>query len=138
MAEIEQPFFDGEDEPDQELNRITNAVIGAAIEVHRHLGPGHLEAAYQRSMEIELTRRGVSHQRQAPVTLCYKGEVVGEGLLDLLVCGKVIVELKAVEAIPPQFVAKMISYLRMTGLRLGLILNFNAAQLRHGIKRIAL
>ena len=134
---MDERVFDDEMEPDPELNRITNAVIGAAIAVHRELGPCHLESAYQRAMEIEFDHRRISYQRQVPVTLLYRDQVVGEARLDLLVEGKVIVELKAVETIAPVFVAQMLSYLKITKLKLGLILNFNVAVLTKGIRRIA-
>src|SRR5437660_1561465 len=90
-------LVDEEDEPDPELNRITNAIIGAAIEVHRLLGPGFPESVYDKAMRLELTRQNIRFVSQAPVQVLYKGEVVGEGKVDLLVEGKVIVELKTVE-----------------------------------------
>jgi GxxExxY protein len=130
-------FVDEEMEPDPELNRITNAIIGAAIAVHKELGPRHLESAYQRALGIELRHRGIQFQREVPVTLFYRGEVVGEGRLDFLIEGKVIVDLKAAESIAPAFVIQMISYLKITKLKLGLILNFNVPQLSKGIRRIA-
>jgi GxxExxY protein len=135
MADSE--LVDEEMEPDPELNRITNAIIGAAIAVHKELGPCHLESAYQRALEIELQHRRIPFQRQVPVALTYRGEVVGEGRLDFLVEGKVIVELKAVESIAPVFVSQVISYLKITKLKLGLILNFNVPMLTKGIRRIA-
>src|SRR3954462_726713 len=110
MPDAEQ-LIDDEMEMDPEFNRITNAIIGAAIAVHKELGPGHLESSYQRAMEIELTHRGIRFRRQVQVLLTYRGEIVGEGFLDLLVEEKVVVELKAAEAIVPAFVKKMISYL---------------------------
>ena len=129
--------IDDEMEPDPELNRITNAIIGAAIAVHKELGPGHLESAYQRAMELEFEHRSISYQRQLPVTLMYRGEVVGEGRLDFLVEGKVVVDLKAIDLIASVFVTQMVSYLKMTKLKLGLIINFNVAVLTKGIRRIA-
>jgi GxxExxY protein len=136
VSDIEQ-VIDDEMEPDPELNRITNTVIGAAIAVHKELGPCHLEAAYQRAMEIEMKHRGIRFRRQVQVILNYRGEVVGEGFLDFLVEEKVIVDLKAADAIAPAFVKQMISYLKMTKLRLGLIINFNVPILVNGIRRIA-
>jgi GxxExxY protein len=130
-------FVDEDMEPDPELNRITNAAIGAFIAVHRELGPGHLESAYQRAVELEFNHRGIQYQRQFPVTLLYRGEVVGEGRLDFLVEGKVIVEIKAVQSITPVFVSQMISYLKITRLKLGLLVNFNVPLLAQGIRRIA-
>jgi GxxExxY protein len=130
-------FVDEEMEPDPALNRITNAIIGAAIEVHRHLGPGHLEHAYEQALALELTLRRIPFQRQLDVQLTYKGQVVGKGRLDFLVDGKVIVDLKAVEQIASVHTTQMVSYLAITGHPLGLIINFNVPALRHGIKRIA-
>jgi GxxExxY protein len=130
-------IVDDEMEPNPDLNRLTNAIIGAAIAVHRTLGPGHLESAYQRALEIELDHVGIPYKRQYPVTLRYRGQVVGEGRLDFLVEDKVIVDLKATESISPVFVAQMISYLKITHLKLGLILKFKFAVLTKGIRRIA-
>jgi len=131
-------FFDEKMEPDPELNRITNAIIGAAIEVHRILGPGFLESVYQKALELELTRRGISFIPQYRILVDYKGENVGEGFLDFLVEGKVIVEIKAVESLHPIFTAVVISYLRTTKRKLALLINFNVRSLKDGIKRIAL
>jgi GxxExxY protein len=133
----EECFVDEEMEPDPRLNRITNAVIGAAIEVHRTLGPGHLESVYEEAMAIEMELRGICFQRQLDVELLYKGRRAGKGRLDFLVEGAVVLELKAVEQLTSLFNAKMISYLSITGHPLGLIINFNVPALRHGIKRIA-
>jgi GxxExxY protein len=133
-----QLHLDEEQEPDPQLNRITNAILGAAIEVHRILGPGFLESVYKEALAIEFAKRGIAFHRQGAINLQYKDQRIGEGRLDFLVEGKVIVELKAVEAISPLHSAQMISYLKMTRLRLGLILNFNTRALKDGIKRIAL
>lgn len=130
-------FVDEEMEPDPALNRITNAIIGAAIEVHRALGPGHLEFAYEEAMAIEMTLRGIRFRRQVDVRLMYKGHEVGKAWLDFLVVESVVLELKAVEQIVPVHNKQMISYLSITGYPLGLIINFNVPALRHGIKRIA-
>src|SRR2546423_154400 len=91
-------FVDQDDEPDPELNKITNAIIGAAIEVHRNLGPGHLESAYEQTMEVEMMLRGIRYQRQLDVELMYKGHLVGKGRLDFLVEEKVVLDLKAIES----------------------------------------
>jgi GxxExxY protein len=133
----EEPFVDEVDEPDPELNRVTNSIIGAAIEVHRELGPGYLESNYENAMEIEFRRRGISFARQVDVFVMYKGQQVGKGTIDFIVEGKVLVELKAVDALAPVHTAQVIAYLKATGLRLGLLLNFNVRVLREGIKRIA-
>jgi GxxExxY protein len=130
-------FVDEEMEPDAALNRITNAIIGAAIEVHRTLGPGHLESAYEEAMDLEMTLRGIRFRRQVEVRLKYKGREVGKGWLDFLVEESVVLELKAVEQIAAVHAKQMISYLSITGHPLGLIINFNVPALRHGIRRIA-
>ena len=133
----DEAFVDEDMEPVPELNRITNAIIGAAIEVHRMLGPGHLEAAYEEALAIEFRLRGIPFLRQHPIELPYKGHVVGKGRLDFLVCDEVIVDLKSIEAITSVHTAKMISYLRITGRKLALIINFNVKRLVDGIRRIA-
>ena len=130
--------LDFEDEPDPTLNRWTNAAIGAAIEVHNQLGPGHLESAYCNAMAIEMKLRQIPYQREVPVHLLYKGETVGESRLDFVVAGCIILELKAVEAFAPIHTAQVISYMRITGLRLALLINFNVRSLKEGLKRVAL
>jgi GxxExxY protein len=129
--------FDDVDEPDPELNRISNAIIGAAIEVHRLLGPGYQESVYENALAIEFTHRGIRYVRQHPFQVFYKGEMVGEGRLDFLVEDKVVVDLKAVIELHPLFTSQIISYLRATHRKLGIILNFNVRKLTDGIKRIA-
>jgi GxxExxY protein len=130
-------FVDEEMEPDPALNRITNAVIGAAIEVHRHLGPGHLEFVYEQAMVVEMTLRRMSFERQVEVQLVYKGRMVGKGRLDFLVENAVVLDLKSVEHLASIHTTQMVPYLAITGHPLGLIINFNVPALRHGIKRIA-
>ena len=130
--------LDFEDEPDPTLNRWTNSVIGAAIEVHNRLGPGHLESAYCNALAIEMRLRQIPYQREVPVHLVYKGETVGEGRLDFVVAGCLVLEVKAVEAFAPIHTAQAISYLRITGLRLALLINFNVRSLKDGLKRVAL
>lgn len=136
MSFLDQPaeHFDLEEEPDPALNRITNAVIGAAIEVHRNLGPGFSESVYERALIIEI---GIALQSQARCEVLYKGESVGDVRLDLIVDDQVIVELKAVDALAPIHTAQALSYLRATGLRLAILLNFNVPLLKDGIKRVA-
>jgi GxxExxY protein len=111
-------------------------VIGAAIEVHRILGPGFLEQTYQKALLIELKLRGIPAVPQFPVALTYKGETLGEGFLDFLVAGCLVVELKTVDKLGPIHTAQVISYLKATGLCLGLLINFNSPVLRDGIKRV--
>ena len=125
-------------EPDRELDRLAHQVIGAAIEVHRQLGPGLLEGVYEKALCIEFELRGIPFRSQSGVEITYKGRPVGKGKLDLLVGGRLIVELKAVEKLAPIHSAQMISYLRMTKRVLGLLINFNVPVLKEGIKRVVL
>jgi GxxExxY protein len=119
---------------------LSNQIIGAAIEVHKQLGPGLLESAYESCLAHELSLRNIPVERQAPVPVNYKGEYVDCGFrLDLWIDRLVIVELKAVEKILPIHEAQILTYLKLTGCRLGLILNFNVSRLKFGgITRIAL
>ena len=125
-------------EPDQELDATAHGVIGAAIEVHRELGPGFLESTYAKALAIELGRQNIQFVQEAPIQLFYKGESLGEGRIDLLIENRLIVELKAVERIAPIHQAQVMSYLKITQKTLGLLINFNAEVLRDGIKRIIL
>jgi GxxExxY protein len=119
-----------------ELNLLTQQVIGAAIEVHRHLGPGLLESAYEACLAYELQQLGLRYERQKPLPLVYKAIHLDEGYrIDLLVEQKVIVELKAVEKIAPVHEAQVLSYLRLSGCKVGLLLNFNVKLLKTGIRR---
>ena len=120
----------------EETNRVTEAIIGAAIEVHRTLGPGFLESIYEEALCVELTLRGARYTRQVPVAVDYKGHRIGESRLDLLVDDAVVVELKAVDALAPVHTAQVISYLKATGCRIGLLINFNVKRLTDGIRRI--
>ena len=125
-------------EPDEEEDALAHAVIGAAIEVHRHLGPGYLESVYEDALAIELTLRQIPFERQMPIAVNFKGHPVGEGRLDFLVCGRLIVELKAIDELAPIHRAQVLSYLRTTKLTLGLLINFNVKTLKDGIKRVIL
>ena len=117
-------------------NELSRVIIGAAIEVHRHLGPGLLESAYQACLKRELELREVPHQTQVPLPLDYKGIHLDDTYrLDFIVGGLVVVELKSVEAIHPVFEAQLLTYLRLTNLWLGLLINFNVAVLKDGIRR---
>jgi GxxExxY protein len=120
----------------EETNRVTSAVIGAAIEVHKTLGPGFLESIYEEALCAELALRGVRFTRQVPVAVDYKGRQIGESRLDLLIGDSVIVELKTVNSFAPIHTAQVISYLKATGFRVGLLINFNVTVLTNGIKRI--
>jgi GxxExxY protein len=119
-----------------ELDDLAHRVIGAALEVHRLLGPGFLESVYEDALCVELALRGIEFAGQVPVGVEYKGKRVGEARLDLLVGGSLVVELKAVEHIAPIHVAQVLSYLKATRLPLGLLISFNATLLQHGIKRV--
>jgi GxxExxY protein len=124
--------------PRQHLNTITHDIIGAAIEVHRCVGPGLLESIYVECLCHELRMRNVVLDREVPLPLRYKGLVLDHTYrLDLLVAGCVAVELKAVEKILPVHEAQVLTYLKLKRLPLGLLINFNVATLRSGIIRIA-
>jgi GxxExxY protein len=124
--------------PMEELNKITEAIIGAAIEVHRNLGPGLLESAYRECLRYELLEKGYEAFQEVPLPLIYKGVKLDCGYrLDLLVNDAVIVEVKSVESLAPIHEAQLISYLKISGGKLGLLLNFNVKILKHGgIKRL--
>jgi GxxExxY protein len=117
----------------EELSR---AIVGAAIEVHRHIGPGQLESVYQRALGQELALREIPHRAQVPVTMLYKGGSVGDFFVDLIVDDKIIVELKAVSGFEAVHAAQVLSYLRSTNLRLGLLINFNVPVLWRGVRRL--
>lgn len=126
-----------QDGPGLTVDRITHDVIGAAIEELSNLGSGFLESVYEGALCDELGIRDLRCDRQKTVALSYKGKAVGEGRLDLLVSGSVVAELKTVEALAPIQTARMMSYLRLSGIRLGLLINFNVPAPKDGIKRIA-
>ena len=117
---------------------VVTTIIGAAIEVHRHLGPGFLERIYQDALCFELQQRQLGFEREKAVIVRYKSIAIPGQRIDLIVDGCVVVELKAASRIDSVHEAKLISYLRTTGLRVGLLLNFNAPTLRGGLKRIVL
>jgi len=120
-------------------NEISNKIIQAAIEVHRHLGPGLLESAYEECLCYELSKMGLSFKRQQSLPVEYKGIKLDCGYrLDLVVEEKVIVEVKSVEKLLPIHQAQLLTYLRLSGLKLGLLINFNSALLKDGIKRMVL
>ena len=125
-------------EPGDELDELAHAVIGAGIEVHRHLGAGFQESVYEEALCVELKLRGIPFTRQHAVTVMYKDHEVGSGKIDLLVAGRLVVELKTVEALLPVHSAQVISYLKSIGGKLGLLLNFKAPVLKDGIKRVVL
>ncbi len=118
-----------------EESGLTGGIIGAAIEVHRTIGPGLLESAYEEAMAIELDDRGIGYERQKRLPVFYKNREIGEYRLDLLVEGRVVVELKSVERMEPVFEAQILSYMRMGGYNIGLIINFKSTLLKDGVHR---
>ena len=121
----------------EQLDHISNEVIGAAIEVHRVLGPGLLESAYEESLAWELGLRKIALRRQVRIPVSYKGLTIEEGYrADMIVGDGVIVELKCVDTLDPIHTAQVLTYLKMTGLKLGMLLNFRVDVMRHGIKRV--
>ena len=121
-------------EPDKRVDELAHAVIGAAIEVHRHLGPGFLENIYEEALCIEL--EAIPFERQKEISVLYKGRPIGKHRVDLLVGQSLMVELKAIEALAEIHTAQVISYLKATGLTLGLLINFNISILKNGIQRV--
>jgi GxxExxY protein len=118
-------------------NALTGKIIGAAIEVHRALGPGLLESAYEACLVFELHEKGLLIEKQKPVHLLYKNVKLDSGYrLDLVVEGKVIVEIKSVSAVAAVHEAQLLSYLRLANLQVGLLINFNVKMLKQGIHRI--
>ncbi len=121
---------------EEALDDLSRGVIGAAIEVHRCIGAGFPESVYEKALCVELEIRGIPFACQAPVKVNYKGRVVGEGRMDILVDSALVVELKAVDTLLPVHSAQLVSYLRAAGVTLGLLINFNVQVLTEGgIKR---
>jgi len=122
-----------------EFEDLTKKIIGAAIEVHKALGPGLLESAYEACLCHELHLRGLLFKRQQPLPVRYKGVELDCGyVLDIVVDDKVVLELKAVEELLPVHEAQLLSYLRLGGYKIGLLLNFHAPVLKDGLKRMVL
>lgn len=125
------------EEPSEDVDEFARAVIEAALEVHRALGPGYVESVYENALAFALSRREVPYARQVCVQITFKGHAVGETRLDLLVGGVLIVELKATDSLASVHVAQVISYLKATNLHLALLLNFNVCRLKDGgIRRV--
>ena len=117
---------------------VTGLIIGAAIDVHKALGPGLLESAYSSALAHELTLRKIPFEREKPISVFYKGSCLDIGFrLDFLVMNQIVVEIKSVQAIAPIHRAQVLNYLKLTGCKLGLLLNFNVVLLRDGIKRVS-
>jgi GxxExxY protein len=121
------------------INELTEAIIGSAIEVHRLLGPGLLESAYQESLARELTLRQIPFEREKPLPLEYKGAKLDCGYrLDFLIADAVVVEVKTTEALLPIHQAQLLTYMKLGGWKVGLIINFHESLLKKGIKRLVL
>lgn len=123
-------------EPDAELDQLARGVIGAAIAVHKELGPGFPESVYAKALEVELRQRRISFEREYPVSVVYQGQLVGEGRADFFVGGRLIVELKAVEKVLNIHLGQVIAYLKMVRQPLGLLLNFHVSKMKEGIHRV--
>ena len=120
-----------------DINKLSSQIIGAAIEVHKTLGPGLLESAYEECLSLELHLRGVSLERQQPLPVLYKGKRLDCGYrLDIVVEKAIILELKSCEKIEPVHKAQLLTYLKLSGFTLGLILNFNVPIMKNGIVRM--
>ena len=120
----------------EEVESVATAVIGAAIEVHKHLGPGFIERIYHEALCQELQFREIPYERECAVVVTYKGVAITGQRVDLIVDRRLIVELKAASRLDSIHEAKLISYVRTVGLRLGLLLNFNCRTMKEGVKRI--
>ena len=120
----------------ENLNKLTEGIIGAAIEVHRTLGPGLLESAYQAALAYELKQRGYKVEQQKPLPMLYKEIKLDAGYrLDFLVNDKIVVEIKSSDGVAPIHDAQILSYLRLSGCKVGLLINFNVKLLKNGLKR---
>ena len=122
----------------EQKDPLTEKIIGCAIEVHRTLGPGLLEQTYESALCVELQLVGLKFQRQQVVPVTYKNQPVGDYRLDLVVENSVVLELTSVDRFDPIFEAQLLTYLKITGLKRGLLLNFNSRLLKDGIKRLVL
>jgi GxxExxY protein len=118
------------------LKDVTERIISCAIEVHKALGPGLLENIYEEALAYEFVLRGIKYLRQSEINLKYKGKDIGKHRIDYLVEDEVIVELKAVEVMNRIYEAQLLTYLKATGKRVGLLINFNVERLKDGIKRL--
>jgi len=123
-------------EPLPRDDQLAATVVDAAIEVHRHLGPGFAESVYENALVCELTGREVPHVRQVAICVEYKSHRVGEGRMDLLVDGRLVVEIKALPSLLPIHTSQIISYLKATNLSLGLLLNFGGRRMKEGVRRV--
>jgi GxxExxY protein len=140
MIQSQNGIRSGESDPFelQKVNVYTERIIGCAIEVHKELGAGLLESIYENALRLEFDHAGLEYQRQVPIAVKYRGQIIGEHRLDLIVQDLVIVELKSVERVDPVFEAQVLSYLKISGKRVGLLINFNSRLLSRGIQRFIL
>jgi GxxExxY protein len=137
LTRLTSKFVEAAKMNEDAINKLTGTIIGAAIEVHRALGPGLLESAYHACLLYELRQAGLNVESQKPLPVVYKDVVLDCGYqIDLLVEGKVIVELKSVEELAGIHHAQILSYLKLSGCPVGLLINFNVMQLTEGIKRM--
>ncbi len=120
------------------INAMTERIIGYGIEVHKQLGPGLLESIYESALCVELELAGLRYERQVPVSVSYKTRTIGDLRLDLVVENLVLVEIKSVERIEPVFEAQVLTYLKVSGKKVGLLINFNSRLLKTGIQRFIL
>jgi len=120
------------------INAMTERIIGCGIEVHRQLGPELLESIYESALCVELELAGLRYERQVPVSVSYKARTIGDLRLDLVVENLVLVEIKSVERIEPVFEAQVLTYLKVSGKKVGLLINFNSRLLKTGIQRFIL
>ena len=119
-----------------EINLINEKIIGCAIEVHKHLGPGLLESAYEECLSFELEKNGLRYKRQWPTPVVYKDIRINYGYrIDILVEEMVVVELKVVDEINPVHEAQILTYLKFSGMKIGLLINFNVTSIKNGIRR---
>ncbi len=116
---------------------LTHGIIGAAIEVHKEMGPGLLERIYENALCVELGKRSIRYAQQKPIAAKYKGQIVGDLYVDLLVEDKVMVELKSVKELTPIHEAQLIAYLKLANIKTGLLINFNVLTLKRGVRRIS-
>ncbi len=123
----------------EDSRQVTGEIIGAAIEVHKALGPGLLESAYEACLAFELVQRGLRVEQQKPLPIVYRGVTLECGYrLDLLVAESVIVEIKAIERLAPIHDAQVLSYLKLSGHKVGLLINFNVQAVKDGIRRLVI
>ena len=122
----------------ERLNKISEVIIGCAIEVHRNLGPGLLENMYKSALLIELKNAGLDAESEKVIDVLYKDEIIGQFRIDILVEQLIVLELKSVDRHDPVFDAQLLSYMKLGGYKLGLLINFNQKLLKEGIKRLIL